>query len=174
MHWKNWKQLCKSKLSGLGLRSFVSFNQALLAKQSWRILVNPKTLLIKINKCRYFPHNGFLEARLCHNPSYTWRSILWGRLFKAIAREQAAADLLMWQFRNARCPQKDGNNDPAAAHKKQSPPDGFMKLNVDVAVSSTTAAIEVGALIRISNGEVMATLSKKITCLSSITKSSMF
>ncbi|XP_019172094.1 PREDICTED: uncharacterized protein LOC109167528 [Ipomoea nil] len=51
------------------------FNLALLAKQGWRILANPLSLVSRILKARYFPSVNFLDAPLGHNPSYIWRSI---------------------------------------------------------------------------------------------------
>ena len=72
--------MCRSKLDGgMGFRSFINFNQAFLAKQAWRLLVRPNTLVSQIYKARYFPHNSFFEAPLGHSPSLTWRSIVWGR-----------------------------------------------------------------------------------------------
>uniref|UniRef100_A0A803P119 Uncharacterized protein n=1 Tax=Cannabis sativa TaxID=3483 RepID=A0A803P119_CANSA len=80
MHWKNWNALCRSKLEGgLGFRNFIDFNQALLAKQAWRLVDNNDSLLYRTLYHRYFSRSTFLQARLGHNPSYTWRSILWGR-----------------------------------------------------------------------------------------------
>lgn len=47
---------------GLGFKDLISFNKALLAKQSWRILTNPKSLLAKVLKGKYYPHDSFLQA----------------------------------------------------------------------------------------------------------------
>ena len=76
---KNWKSICRSKLDGgLGFRSFEDFNQALLAKQAWRIMDNPQSLLTKIFKSRYFPYTNLKSASIGHHPSIVWRGIMWG------------------------------------------------------------------------------------------------
>lgn len=79
IHWRNWKFLCKSKdKGGMGFRDIISFNQAILAKLSWRIVKDPNSLLAKTLKGRYFRDKTFLESPLGNNPSLTWRSIIWG------------------------------------------------------------------------------------------------
>lgn len=66
-------------MGGLGFRDFELFNLALLARQSWRILVSPNTLSARILKAVYFPSCSILEANLGNHPSQVWRSILEGR-----------------------------------------------------------------------------------------------
>uniref|UniRef100_A0A803PPP4 Reverse transcriptase domain-containing protein n=1 Tax=Cannabis sativa TaxID=3483 RepID=A0A803PPP4_CANSA len=80
IHWRAWHLLCKSKIDGgMGFRSFEQFNQALLAKQAWRLLEKLDSLRGKLLKSRYFPHNDFLHAPHGHSPSLTWQGIVWGR-----------------------------------------------------------------------------------------------
>ena len=74
--WVSWKNLCKSKLKeGLGFRNFQAFNLAMLAKQGWRLLSNPHSLLARIYRAKYFPHGDVLNSKLGCCPSYAWRSI---------------------------------------------------------------------------------------------------
>ena len=79
IHWTKWESLCHAKgRGGLGFRDFACFNQALIAKQSWRIIQNPESLMMKILQARYFKSTNFLQAKLGSKPSFIWRSILWG------------------------------------------------------------------------------------------------
>lgn len=64
---------------GLGFKDLSCFNQVLVAKQGWRIMQAPDSLVARILKARYFKHSTFMEAGLGSKPSYIWRSILWGR-----------------------------------------------------------------------------------------------
>lgn len=80
IHWWTWHKLCASKSDGgLGFRNLEVFNQAMLAKQCWQIIHNPASLVAKVLKDRYFPNHSFLQAQMGNNPSYIWRSFLWGR-----------------------------------------------------------------------------------------------
>ena len=73
MAWVGWKQMCypKSK-GGLGFRDLKAFNLAMLAKQAWRILTNPTSLIARVLKAHYFPSGDILNATLGSNPSYSW------------------------------------------------------------------------------------------------------
>lgn len=63
----------------MGFRDFTSFNQALVAKQGWRLLQFPDLLVSKVLQARYYRDSSFLRASTGTNPSFIWRSILWGR-----------------------------------------------------------------------------------------------
>ncbi|KAG7558954.1 Ribonuclease H domain [Arabidopsis thaliana x Arabidopsis arenosa] len=80
MHWVSWEKMCKPKArGGLGFRDIGRFNQALLAKQAWRLLDSPTSLVSQVYKAKYFANKTLLEAKICYRPSYTWRSIMFGR-----------------------------------------------------------------------------------------------
>lgn len=62
------------------MRNLVLFNSALLAKQAWRLVKYPDSLVAKIMlKNKYFPKCSFMEAKGSPVSSYTWRSILSAR-----------------------------------------------------------------------------------------------
>jgi hypothetical protein len=84
MHWLSWELLVKPKEEGgLGFRDLYGFNIAMLARQGWRMLVNPESLCARVLKARYFPNSSILKATASQGISYSWRSILKGvRLLK--------------------------------------------------------------------------------------------
>ena len=79
IHWLRWEKLVQPKrCGGLGFRDLTSFNQALLAKQAWRLVQNPSALVSKVFRAKYYPTSSFMEAKIGNNGSYVWRSLVWG------------------------------------------------------------------------------------------------
>jgi ribonuclease HI len=78
-HWLSWELLTKPKSEGgLGFRDPHIFNMAMLARQGWRLLLNPDSLCGRLLKAKYFPECSILDASPKPDISYTWRSILRG------------------------------------------------------------------------------------------------
>jgi len=80
IHWMSWEKLSAPKMhGGMGFKDLSAFNLAMLGKQGWKFIAEPDSLVARIFKARYFPNGSFLTARIGHNPSYVWRSILGAR-----------------------------------------------------------------------------------------------
>ncbi|XP_028079980.1 uncharacterized protein LOC114281631 [Camellia sinensis] len=76
IHWKSWEALCTPKwVGGLGFRKLAAFNKAMLAKQGWRLLKFPNSLLASLLRAKYYLHADFLSSSIGSNPSFTWCSI---------------------------------------------------------------------------------------------------
>lgn len=76
MHWISWERLCLLKsYGGMGFRDLKVFNQALLAKQGWRLVCETDSSVHQVIGAKYFTRSSFLEARRGFDPSFVWRSI---------------------------------------------------------------------------------------------------
>ena len=75
--WMSWERLCGVKEDGgLGFKKLRSFNIAMLAKQSWRLINNINPIVTQLMRARYYPNSYFLNAQIAANPSYACRSII--------------------------------------------------------------------------------------------------
>nr|XP_051196822.1 uncharacterized protein LOC127310170 [Lolium perenne] len=75
-HWLSWEKntLPKAK-GGLGFRDFRVFNQALLARQAWRLLTKPNNLCARVMKARYFPNGELQDTVFSGNASPAWQGV---------------------------------------------------------------------------------------------------
>lgn len=79
MCWVTWKKLTRStREGGLGFRDIECFNDALLAKLSWKILTKPTCLIAKVLLSKYCFNSYFLEAHV-PSSSHGWRGICIGK-----------------------------------------------------------------------------------------------
>jgi len=77
LHWLSWEKLSVHKNhGGMSFKDLAAFNVAMLGKQGWQLQTNSDSLVARIFKARYYPNNSYLYAKLGHNPSFVWRSIL--------------------------------------------------------------------------------------------------
>lgn len=68
--WLSWDKLRLPKCKGgMGFRDMHAFNQALLAKQAWRLIETPD---------KYFPNGGLLDTVFSGHSSTIWKGILYG------------------------------------------------------------------------------------------------
>lgn len=80
IHWVSREKLGWVKeRGGLGLRSFEMFNDALLANQCWRLIMDPNSLWALVLKARYFLNCSFLDAKRGRRASWAWSSLFDGR-----------------------------------------------------------------------------------------------
>ena len=78
-HWQSWQKMVEPKSNGgLGFRDLRLFNQALLARHGWRLLLYPDSLCAKLLKAKYYPRGNLLPTVFGGNISQTWRSIMYG------------------------------------------------------------------------------------------------
>ena len=79
-HWVKWERLCEAKeVGGSGFKEIEKFNNALLAKQVWRLINNTDSLCHRVFKARFFPDCSILDAKDSSSRSYAWKSIIGAR-----------------------------------------------------------------------------------------------
>ncbi|XP_075654672.1 uncharacterized protein LOC142624806 [Castanea sativa] len=77
MTWISWEKLgTPKKEGGMGFRDLRAFNLALLVKQGWQIQQNPRSMVHRVVKAKYFGGSSFKDAQMGNRPSYVWRSIM--------------------------------------------------------------------------------------------------
>lgn len=70
-----------------------------MAKQDWRLILYPNSLVAKILKAKYFTNTNFLKAGFGSHLSYSWKSILFNRdLLKLGLRWRIGNLRSVWTF----------------------------------------------------------------------------
>ena len=59
-------------------KDLVKFNEAMLARQVWRLINDHSSLFYRVFKAKYFPRGSIFEAS-ASSGSYAWQSILKAR-----------------------------------------------------------------------------------------------
>ncbi|XP_048620086.1 uncharacterized protein LOC125590530 [Brassica napus] len=76
IHWAKWDKVCLSREEGgIGFRMIHEFNLALLAKQLWRLVQFPDSLVARVPRGRYYRLSSPLRVNAATGPSYVWTSI---------------------------------------------------------------------------------------------------
>ncbi|KAM1493050.1 hypothetical protein FF1_024893 [Malus domestica] len=70
------KMFSKAGREALLKVELISFNQALVGQQGWRLLEFLNSLIAQMLKARYYENSNFMEAIIGLAPSFTWRFIL--------------------------------------------------------------------------------------------------
>jgi hypothetical protein len=79
MHWMSWDKMTRPKSQGgIGFRDLRIFNQALLARQAWRLIHLPDTLCARLLKARYYPAGNLLDTAFIQNTSASWQGVMHG------------------------------------------------------------------------------------------------
>jgi hypothetical protein len=79
MHWMSWEKMTRPKSQGgIGFRDLRIFNQALLARQAWRLIHQPDSLCARFLKAKYYPSGNLLDTAFIHNTSQPWQGIMHG------------------------------------------------------------------------------------------------
>jgi hypothetical protein len=79
IHWMSWEKMTRPKShGGMGFRDLRVFNQALLARQAWRLLHFPESLCARVLKAKYYPAGNLLDTAFIQNTSQSWQGVMHG------------------------------------------------------------------------------------------------
>lgn len=74
-----WDKMIKPKRGvGIGFRDMHMFNQALLARQGWRLIQKPDSLCARVLKSKYYPNGELLDTVFATDASQSWRGVEFG------------------------------------------------------------------------------------------------
>lgn len=76
INWLSWNNMSYAKSKGgLGFQNLHGYNIALLGKHIWNFMQNPQSLVTRVFKGRYFPHDHVLKATKGQGSSFIWQGI---------------------------------------------------------------------------------------------------
>ena len=78
IHWAKWGKMCREE-GGIGFHMIHEFNLALLAKQLWRLIQFPDSLVARVLRERYYRLSSPMRIGTTDTPSYVWTSIIAAR-----------------------------------------------------------------------------------------------
>jgi hypothetical protein len=79
VHWLTWEKLLKPKSMGeTGFRDMCLFNQALLARQAWRLIQFPESMCAQLLKAKYYPRGELIDTMFPADVSASWRGVMHG------------------------------------------------------------------------------------------------
>ena len=76
VHWIACEKMMLPKhMGGMGFRGMKLFNQALLARQAWRLVAHPDSLCTRLLKAKYFPNGELIDTMFPTDSSPPWKGI---------------------------------------------------------------------------------------------------
>jgi hypothetical protein len=79
VHWLSWDKITKSKnMGGMGFKDLRMFNQALLARQAWRLIQFPESLCARLLKAKYYPSGQLIDTAFSKSVAPCWQGISYG------------------------------------------------------------------------------------------------
>ena len=101
IHWAKWEKMCVPREEGgIGFRMIHEFNLALLAKQLWRLVQFPYSLVARVLRGRYYRLSSPLRIGAVDKPSYVWTSIIAARkllLLGIRSKVHSGYEINVWQ-----------------------------------------------------------------------------
>jgi hypothetical protein len=101
MHWMSWDKMTRPKSQGgIGFRDLRVFNQALLARQAWRLIQEPHSLCARLLRAKYYSNGNLLDTAFVQNTSQSWQGVMHGlELLKqgAIWRIGSCSQVRIWR-----------------------------------------------------------------------------
>ncbi|XP_048633704.1 uncharacterized mitochondrial protein AtMg00310-like [Brassica napus] len=101
IHWAKWEKVHLPKEEcGIGFRLIYEFNLELLAKQLWRLVQYPDSLVARVLRGRYYRTTSPLRAISTSSPSYVWTIISAARKLLLLGIRQkihSGYDVRVWE-----------------------------------------------------------------------------